>query len=80
MTTSNLPHNSQVPQVLGVCIIMLVLVTFIVAARFWIRLSLTKGRFGADDWCILAAWALAAAFDLDPINRKFAKAGGLYRY
>ena len=49
---------------------MLVLVTVIVFARFWIRLSLVKGRLGADDWCILVAWILAVAFDLDPINRE----------
>lgn len=54
---------------------MLVLVTLVVGARFWIRLSLVKGRLGAEDWCILGAWALAAAFDLDPINRKSIKYG-----
>ena len=49
---------------------MLVFVTLVVLARFWIRLSLVKSPLGADDWCILVAWILAVAFDLDPINRK----------
>ena len=49
---------------------MLVVVTLVITARFWIRLQLVNGRLGVEDWCILAAWALAAAFDLDPINRE----------
>jgi len=52
---------------------MMVLVTLVAAARFWIRWKLVKGRFGADDWCILVAWVLAVAFDLDPINREYAQ-------
>lgn len=50
---------------------MLILVTLVVAARFWIRFKLVKGRAGADDWCILVAWVLAVVFDLDNINRKY---------
>ena len=50
---------------------MLILVTLVVAARFWIRIKLVKGRAGADDWCILVAWILAAAFDFDLLNRKY---------
>ncbi|KAG9231474.1 hypothetical protein BJ875DRAFT_406887 [Amylocarpus encephaloides] len=65
----NLPHDSKAGQVLGVCSAMLALVTLVVAARFWIRLRFAKGTLGADDWCILVAWVLAAAFDLDPINQ-----------
>lgn len=67
----NLPHDSLVAHVIGICSAMLVLVTVVVFARFWIRLQLVKGRLGADDWCILVAWVLAVAFDLDPINRKY---------
>lgn len=52
---------------------MLVLVTVVVGARFWIRLGLLKARLGVDDWCILVAWVLAVAFDLDPINRECAE-------
>lgn len=51
---------------------MMVLSTLVVGARFWIRFKLVKGRAGADDWCILVAWILAVAYDLDPINRKCA--------
>lgn len=50
---------------------MFVLVTLVIGARFCIRLALVKSRLGAEDWCILVAWVLAAAFDLDPINRKY---------
>ena len=50
---------------------MLVLVTLVVTARFWICLSLVNGRLGADDWCILVAWILAVVFDLDLINDKW---------
>lgn len=67
----NLPHDSLVAHIIGICSAMLVLVTVVVFARFWIRLQLVKGRLGADDWCILVAWVLAVAFDLDPINRKY---------
>ena len=49
---------------------MLVVVTIVVAVRFWIRLQLVKTQLGADDWCILVAWALGAVVDLDPINRE----------
>lgn len=49
---------------------MLILVTLVVLVRSYVRLKLTKGRAGADDWCIMVAWVLAVAFDLDPINRK----------
>lgn len=70
-TDPNLPHDSLVSHILGICSAMLVLVTLVVAARFWIRLWLVQSRLGADDWCILVAWALAVAFDLDPINRKY---------
>lgn len=52
---------------------MLILVTIVVGARFWVRFKLVKGKAGADDWCILVAWVLAVAFDLDPINRKYTK-------
>ena len=72
-TDPNLPHDSLVPQILGVCSAMLVLVTVVVGARFWIRLGLLKTRLGADDWCILVAWVLAVAFDLDPLNRECAE-------
>ena len=50
---------------------MLILVTVVVGARFLIRWRFVKGRLGADDWCILVAWVLAVAFDLNPITRKF---------
>ncbi len=50
---------------------MMVLVTLVVVARFWVRFKFVKGRFGADDWCILLAWILAIAYDLDPLNREF---------
>src|SRR4051812_36083051 len=71
MTTPdpNLPHDSKVNQILGVCSAMLVLITVVVAARIWIRLKYAKGGLGADDYCIVVAWVLGAAFDLDPINR-----------
>lgn len=49
---------------------MLILVTLVVLVSPYVRLKLTKGRAGADDWCIMVAWVLAVAFDLDPINRK----------
>ncbi|KAL8705812.1 MAG: hypothetical protein Q9201_001099 [Fulgogasparrea decipioides] len=67
-TDPDLPHDSLVGQIIGICSAMLVLMTLVVGARFWIRLKLTKGGAGADDWCILVAWVLAVAFDLDPIN------------
>ena len=69
-TDPNLPHDSLVPKIIGICSAMMALTTVVVAARFWIRWQLVKGRFGADDWCILAAWVLATAYDLDPLNRK----------
>ena len=72
-TDPNLPHDSLVSHVKGICSAMLILVTLVVAARFWIRFKLVKGRAGADDWCILVAWVLAVAFDLDPINRKYSE-------
>ncbi len=72
-TDPDLPHDSLVPKILGICSAMMVLVTLVAAARFWIRWKLVKGRFGADDWCILVAWVLAVAFDLDPINREYAQ-------
>ena len=49
---------------------MLIVVTLVVGARFWIRLKPVKGRFGAENWWILVAWVLDVAFDLDPINRE----------
>lgn len=72
-TDPNLPHDSLVAHILGICSTMLVLVTMVVGARFWVRFKLVKGKAGADDWCILVAWVLAVAFDLDPINRKYIK-------
>ena len=66
----NLPHDSLVPKILGICSAMTILVTLVAAARFLIRWKYVEGRFGADDWCILVAWVLAAAFNLDPLNRK----------
>lgn len=69
-TDSSLPHDSLDRQIIGICSAMMVLVTLVVGTRFWIRWSLIKGPFGADDYCILMAWILAMAFDLDPINRK----------
>ena len=74
-TDPSLPHDSLVPHILGICSAMLIVVTLVVAARFWIRLRLVQGRFGADDWCILVAWVLAVAFDLDPINREYLQQG-----
>jgi hypothetical protein len=65
----NLPHDSKANQILGVCSAMLVLITVVVAARIWIRLKYAKGGLGADDYCIVVAWVLGAAFDLDPLNR-----------
>ena len=70
-TDPNLPHDSLVTHVIGICSAMLVLVTLVVGARFWVRFKFVKGKAGADDWCILVAWVLAVAFDLDPINRKY---------
>ncbi|PQE28991.1 integral membrane protein [Rutstroemia sp. NJR-2017a BBW] len=64
----NLPHDSKANQILGVCSAMLVLITVVVAARIWIRLKYAKGGLGSDDYCIIVAWVLGAAFDLDPIN------------
>ena len=69
-TDPNLPHDSLVPQVIGICSAMLVLVTLVIVARFWVRWTLVKARLGPDDWCILVSWVLAVAFDLDPINRE----------
>ena len=69
-TDPDLPHDSLVPHVIGICSAMLTFVTLVVVARFWVRLTLVKGRLGADDWLILVAWVLAVAFDLNPINRK----------
>ena len=69
-TDPSLPHDSLVPNIRGVCSAMLILVTLVVGARFWIHLVLVNGRLGPDDWLILVAWVLAAAFDLDPLNRK----------
>ncbi|KAF7884061.1 uncharacterized protein EAF01_011484 [Botrytis porri] len=68
-TDPNLPHDSKVDQILGVCSAMLVITTVVVAARIWTRLKLAKGGLGSDDWCIIVAWVLAIAFDLDPINQ-----------
>ena len=74
-TDPNLPHDSLVSHIIGICSAMLVLVTLVVGARFWIRMQFVKGKLGADDWCILVAWVLAVAFDLDPINRKSVSLG-----
>ncbi|KAF7957017.1 hypothetical protein EAE96_004338 [Botrytis aclada] len=68
-TDPNIPHDSKVDQILGVCSAMLVITTIVVAARIWTRLKLAKGGLGSDDWCIIVAWVLAIAFDLDPINQ-----------
>ena len=70
-TDRNLPHDSLVSNVIGICSAMLILVTIVVGARFWIRWRFVKGGIGADDWFILVAWVLAVAFDLDIIDRKF---------
>lgn len=70
-TGPNIPHDSKVNQILGVCSAMLVITTIVVAARIWTRLKLAQGGLGADDWCIIVAWVLAVAYDLDPINREF---------
>ena len=70
-TDTDLPHDSLVTHIIGICSAMLVLVTIVVGARFWVRFKLVKGRAGVDDWCILVAWVLAAAYDLGPINRKY---------
>ena len=70
-TDPNLPHDSLVSHIKGICSAMLILVTLVVAARFWIRFKFVKGRAGADDWCILVAWVLAFAFDLNQIERKY---------
>ena len=67
----DLPHDSLVTHIIGICSAMLILVTMVVGARFWVRFKFVKGRAGADDWCILVAWILAAVFDLNPINREF---------
>ncbi len=69
-TDPNLPHDSLVSGILGICSAMLALVTLVVGARVWIRFKLVKGRPGADDWCILVAWILAVAFDADNLRRK----------
>ena len=63
----SLPHDSLVGHIIGICTAMLVLVTLTVGTRFWIRLSLVKSKLGADDWCILMAWMIAFAFDIDVI-------------
>ncbi|KAF7502700.1 hypothetical protein GJ744_005239 [Endocarpon pusillum] len=68
-TDPNLPHDSLVPQIIGICSAMLVLVTLVIVARFWVRWTLVKARLGPDDWCILVSWVLAVAFDLAPINQ-----------
>ncbi|KAF7880002.1 uncharacterized protein EAF02_007639 [Botrytis sinoallii] len=68
-TDPNIPHDSKVDQILGVCSAMFVITTVVVAARIWTRLKLAKGGLGSDDWCIIVAWVLAIAFDLDPINQ-----------
>ena len=70
-TDTDLPHESLVSHIIGICSAMLILVTIVVGARFWVRFKLVKGRAGVDDWCILVAWVLAAAYDLGPINRKY---------
>ena len=69
-TDPDLPHDSMVSHIIGIGSAMLMLVTVVVGARFWIRWRLVKGRFGADDWCILVAWVLAVAFDVGVISRK----------
>lgn len=69
-TDPSLPHDSLVSHVIGICSAMMALVTLVIVARFWVRFKLVKGRFGADDWCILLSWILAIAYDLDPLNRK----------
>ena len=69
-TDPNLPHDSAVSHVIGISSAMLILVTVVVGARFWIRWRFVKGRLGADEWCILVAWVLTVAFDLDIINGK----------
>ncbi|ESZ95479.1 hypothetical protein SBOR_4133 [Sclerotinia borealis F-4128] len=68
-TDPNLPHDSKVDQILGVCSAMLVITTLVVVTRICTRWKLAKGGLGADDWCILVAWVLAVAYDLDPINQ-----------
>ena len=70
-TDPKLPHDSLVGHIIGICSAMLIFVTLVVGARFWVRYKLVKGKAGADDWCILVAWVLAVAFDLDPINRTY---------
>ncbi|QSZ33527.1 hypothetical protein DSL72_005095 [Monilinia vaccinii-corymbosi] len=67
--TDGRPHDSRGGQVLAVCSSMLVFTTLVVGARVWIRLNLAKGGLGADDWCILGAWVLAVAYNLDPITQ-----------
>ncbi|KAL8688973.1 MAG: hypothetical protein Q9218_005243 [Villophora microphyllina] len=69
-TNPTLPHDSRVTHLVGVCSSMLALVTLVVAARTWVRLKLTKGGPGTDDWCILVAWALAVAFDAANIHQR----------
>ena len=49
---------------------MMILVTIVVGAIFWIRWRFVKVRLGPDDWCTLVAWILAIAFDDDHIIRK----------
>ena len=70
-TDPSLPHDSLVSQVRGICSALLILTTLFVAARFWIRLTLVRGRLGADDACILVAWILAIMSDIIPMARKF---------
>lgn len=65
-----LPHDSLVSHIIGICSAMLVLVTLVVFVRSYVRLKLTKGRAGADDWCIIVAWVLALVFNLDTMARK----------
>lgn len=69
-TDPNLPHDSVVSHIIAMGSAMLILVTVVVGARFWIRWRFVKARLGADDWCILVAGVLAVAFDLGVISRK----------
>jgi hypothetical protein len=53
----------SVPEVRAIAIVLSIIATLAVAARFWVR-KLKKSMYGADDWTILTSLALAWALTI----------------
>lgn len=65
------PLDSKVDGIKIIIAVMLALMTIIVGTGSWIRAALMRAQLGVNDFCILSAWLLAVAFDLDLFIRKF---------